>query len=145
MRQIFILEQPVLTTLARTCQFCHLSSVTVIKTDIYGQQHYNNFKKKATSSTITHLQRSPFNKCASICHNMLRHGRLHLDSGEKRRIGHELSREDTIVPLVSRNLLTFWWVKMAARWSSENVVVEFRDAQVHSHYTCTHALSALEV
>lgn len=64
---------------------------------------------------------------------------------EKRRIRHELSREDTIVPLVSRNLLTFWWVKMAARWSSENVVVEFRDAQVHSRYTCTHALGDLEV
>uniref|UniRef100_A0A672Q1M0 WD repeat domain 59 n=1 Tax=Sinocyclocheilus grahami TaxID=75366 RepID=A0A672Q1M0_SINGR len=29
---------------------------------------------------------------------------------------------------------------MAARWSSENVVVEFRDAQVHSHYTTLHAL-----
>jgi len=62
-----------------------------------------------------------------------------------RSLEHELSREDTVVPLVSRNLLTFWWVKMAARWSSENVVVEFRDAQVHSHYTCTQILGALEV
>jgi len=62
-----------------------------------------------------------------------------------RSFKHELSREDTVVPLVSRNLLTFWWVKMAARWSSENVVVEFRDAQVHNHYTCTQVLGALEV